>query len=237
MLNRRLRQGLVAMTASVLVASSAQSMIPVVDIGAIAQLIQQIQTMAQQLTTLQSHLAQAQAAYAAITGPRGMERLLSGTVRNYLPPDWQSMMNVLQSTSARYQALSASMQGIVRRDAYLTPAALAALTPAARAQIEQARASIATTQLIAEQALSATSARFGALQQLIDAIPRATDEKGVLDLQARIQVEQGMLANEQTKLTLALQSAQAEELARVQRNHERALEGLGSLRSLPPMGL
>ena len=109
MLNRRLRQGLLAIAASVLVASSAQSMIPVVDIGAIAQLIQQIQTMAQQLTTLQSHLAQAQAAYAAITGPRGMERLLSGTVRNYLPPDWQSMMNVLQSASARYQALSASM--------------------------------------------------------------------------------------------------------------------------------
>ena len=212
-------------------------MVPVIDATAIVQLVQQIQTMTQQLNTLRSHLAQAQAAYSAITGPRGMERLLTGTVRNYLPPDWQSMMGVLQNVSTQYRALSASLEAIERREAYLTPAALAALSPAVRAQIEQSRASLSTTQLIAEQALSASSARFASLQQLIDAIPRATDEKAVLDLQARIQVEEGMLSNEQTKVSLALQAAQAEELARVQRNHERALEGLGSFRALPPMGL
>jgi type IV secretion system protein VirB5 len=206
-------------------------------VAALLKLAVQVQTMAQQLTTLRNHLAQAQATYAAVTGPRGMERLLSGTVRNYLPPDWSSMMAVLQSSSTQYRALSSSLQDLVRRDAYLTPAVLAAMTPAARAQINEARTSIATTQLIAEQALAASSARFTSLQQLIDAIPRATDEKGVLDLQARIQVEQGMLANEQTKLTLALQAAQAEELSRVQRNRERAVEGLGSLRTLPSMGL
>jgi type IV secretion system protein VirB5 len=223
--------------AAVLVARGACAAIPVVDFASIAQLVQQLQTMAQQLTTLQNHLAQAREAYAAITGPRGMETLLEGTVRNYLPPDWQGMVSMLQSTSAQYRALSESLQQIIRRESYLTPAALAALTPAARAEVEEARQSIAATQLIAEQALAESSARFASLQQLIDAIPRATDEKGVLDLQARIQVEQGMLANEHTKLSLALQAAQAAEQARVQRNRERAVEGLGLLRTLPPMGL
>jgi type IV secretion system protein VirB5 len=223
--------------AAVLVARGACAAIPVVDFASIAQLVQQRQTMAQQLTTLQNHLAQAREAYAAITGPRGMENLLADTVRNYLPPDWQGMVSMLQSTSAQYRALSESLQQIIRRESYLTPAALAALTPVARAEVEEARQSIAATQLIAEQALAESSARFASLQQLIDAIPRATDEKGVLDLQARIQVEQGMLANEHTKLSLALQAAQAADQARVQRNRERAVEGLGSLRTLPPMGL
>ena len=63
---------------------SAQAQFAVVDIAAGLKLVSEIQTLQQQLSTLQSHLAQARSAYAAITGPRGMEQLLGGTVRNYL---------------------------------------------------------------------------------------------------------------------------------------------------------
>ena len=58
-----------------------------------------------------------------------------------------------------------------------------------------------------------------------------------MDLQARIAAEQGMLANEQTKLQVLHQAAQAEEWARVQRAREQAIADIGSLRSLPAMGL
>ena len=56
------------------------------------------------------------------------------------------------------------------------------------------------------QALEVTSERFASLQQLIDAIPGATDPKAVLDLQARIAAEQAMLQNEQTKLMVLYQA-------------------------------
>jgi len=46
-----------------------------------------------------------------------------------------------------------------------------------------------------------------------------------------------MLANEQTKLQVLYQAAQAEELAREQRMREQAISDIGSLRTLPPMGL
>jgi type IV secretion system protein VirB5 len=92
-------------------------------------------------------------------------------------------------------------------------------------------------QVMARQSLSATSDRFTAIQQLIDAIPRARDPKAIMDLQARISAEQGMLANEQTKLQVLHQAAQAEEWARVQRAREQAIADIGSLRSLPVMGL
>jgi type IV secretion system protein VirB5 len=237
MVTSRFRIALAAGTAAVVFATSAPAIIPVIDIRAIFQMVQQLSAMQAQLTTLQSHLAQARSAYQAITGGRGMENLLAGTARNYLPSDWQAMTDMVRGASAQYSALSNSLNQIVARNAYLTNAQLAALTPAARSQLEEQRRSVATLQTVAEEALSNTSGRFEALQQLIDAIPSATDEKGVLDLQARIGAEQGMLANEQTKLNLMLQAAQAAELARQQRNRERAVEGLGSLRALPPMGL
>ena len=44
------------------------------------------------------------------------------------------------------------------------------------------------------------------MQTLINAIPSATDQKGILDLQARIQAEQGMLQTDQTKLHVLYQA-------------------------------
>jgi type IV secretion system protein VirB5 len=72
---------------------------------------------------------------------------------------------------------------------------------------------------------------------LIDAIPQATDEKGILDLAARIDAEEGMLQNEQTKLNVLGQAAQSGEWVRRQRARERAITDIGSLRTLPAMGL
>ena len=234
---RRLRTKLALSLLALSITVGAQAMIPVVDIGAITQLVTQIRALQDQLTTLRDHLAQARSAYQAITGRRGMENLLAGTVRNYLPADWQSMIAVMQNASAQYQQLSAALRQTMAQNAYLTPAQVAQLTPVARAQLEAQRRSVATLQTVAAQALSNTSARFAALQALINAIPGAADEKAVLDLQARIQAEQGMLANEHTKVGLLLQAVEAEDLARQQRDRERAIADIGSLRALPAMGL
>ncbi|MGH8262050.1 MAG: type IV secretion system protein, partial [Steroidobacteraceae bacterium] len=129
------------------------------------------------------------------------------------------------------------LDGAIRANAVLDAAALGRLSSVERDSLESSRRSAALLQVMAREALSNTSSRFASIQQLIDAIPRATDQKGILDLQARIQAEQGMLANEQTKLTVLHQAAQAEELARRQRVREQALSSVGRLSTLPPMGL
>ena len=71
-------------------------------------------------------------------------------------------------------------------NAVLTPEQLAALSPEDRAHVEATRRSTATLQALTEQALASTSGRFAALQELINAIPGATDPKAIMDLQARI---------------------------------------------------
>jgi type IV secretion system protein VirB5 len=228
---------LVAGLAMLAAVPAARAQMAVIDVRAIAQLAQQLNTMRQQLEAARAQLREAQQQSAALTGTRGMERLLAGQVRNYLPPDYAALEAALRGTRGAYAALAADVQAATDRNAVLTPAQLAALTPAERAPLEDARRSAALLEATARQALVTTSARFASLQQLIDAIASARDPKAIAELQARIAAEQGMLVNEQTKLGVLYQAAQAEEWARKQRARERALADVGSLRRLPPLGL
>ena len=232
------RFALIAVSLLITVGSpSVRAQWAVIDVGAIAQLIEQIATMYQQLETARSTLRQAEQQYRAATGGRGMERLLSGTDRNYLPANWAQLEATMRSADRTYQALGSRLQSILNDNALLSAERVGALSPLERQQLDAARRSAALFQATSRQALETTSSRFQALQQLVDAIPSAQDEKGILDLQARIAAEQAMLANEQTKLAVLHQVAQAEEMARNQRIREQALADIGSLRRLPPMGL
>lgn len=219
------------------IAPAAHAQWAVVDVGAIAQLVQQVNTMRQQLETTREQLNQARQTLDSMRGGRGMERLLAGTTRNYLPADWQQLAAVLDQTSTRYGTLAAELQRLVRLNAILTPQQISGLSQTERDEVETARRSAAILQALTREALSSTSRRFDSIQQLIDAIPRANDQKAILDLQARIQAEQGMLQNEATKLGVLYQASQAEEWARRQRVRELAIASIGSLRDLPPLGL
>jgi len=234
---RKVRWLLICVFIGLGITPGAQAQWAVVDVGAIAQLVQQVNTMRQQLETTRDQLQQARDTLDSMRGGRGMEQLLSGAARNYLPPDWQQLAAVLDQASNGYGALAAELRRLINTNAILTPQQVSALSPAERSQLEAARRSAAMLQALTREALSATSRRFESIQQLIDAIPRASDQKGILDLQARIQAEQGMLQNEATKLGVLYQAAQAEEWARRQRVREQAIASIGSLRDLPPLGL
>jgi type IV secretion system protein VirB5 len=220
-----------------LLAPAAHAQFAVIDVGAIAQLVQQVATLRDQLTTARDQLTEARSTLESMRGGRGMEQLLSGTVRNYLPSDWAALEAAVRQANANYQRLGAEIRVVLDANAVLTAAQIAVLSQAERGQVEAARRAAAMLQVLTREALSSTSARFAALQELIQAIRGAEDQKAVLDLQARIAAEQGMLQNEQTKLDVLYRAAQAEEWARVQRAREQAIADVGSLRRLPPMGL
>lgn len=209
----------------------------VVDVGAITQLIEQARTMQEQLSTARHQLAQAEASYRSMTGRRGMDRLLTGVPRNYLPREWRDFAEVLSQTSVSYGAISREMQRIITANSVLTTRQLEALSNTDRELLASARRSKAMVQVLTREALGRTSERFGSIQQLIDAIGRAEDPKAVMDLQARIQAESTMLVNENTKLEVLFQLARAEEDARELRTREAAIDAFGSLRDLPPLGL
>lgn len=209
----------------------------VVDVGAITQLIQQVRTMQEQLSTARNQLSQAEAAYRSMNGGRGMERLLGHVPRNYLPSEWGDLLEVLGQTSVSYGAIAREMQRVITANSVLTADQLGALSRTDRELLEDSRRSKAMLQVMTREALGRTSDRFSSIQELIDAIGRANDPKAVMDLQARIQAESTMLINENTKLQVMYQLAQAEEAARELRAREEAINAFGSLRDLPPIGL
>jgi len=215
----------------------AHAQFAVIDVASIGQLVQEVSQLEQQVATARSQLAQAQSEYSAITGGRGMQLLLSGTVRNYLPTDWTSLSQVMSGSSGSYPTLAASYAALVSANAVLTPAQVAMLSPDQQAQLAAARASPAMLQATARAALANSSDRFTALQQLITALGGAADQKASLDLTARITAEQGMLQNESTKLQVLYQVAQSQEWSRAQSVREQAIADQGSLRQLRPMGL
>lgn len=199
---------------------AAHAQFAVIDVASVSQLISEVKTLEEQLSTAKADLAQAQSAYQSTVGDRGMQGLLTGTVRNYLPSDWQALQQALQSPGGGYPGLSAALNSAMTANAVLSAQQVAGLSPAATQQLQADRQTVALTQAVAHQALYTTSMRFASLQQLIDAISRAGDQKAVLDLHARIAAESGMLQNEQTKLQVLYQSLQAEQWANEQRARE-----------------
>ncbi len=218
-------------------APAAHAQWAVIDVNAIVQLTQQVSVLRQQLTTAESELSLAQNTFSAMTGSRGMQNLLSGTARNYLPTSLGDLQAVLQGTSGTYGALSASVTSLVQTNAVLSAQQVSQLSPALQARLLAARNANALLQAIAGSAMSTASSRFSSLQQLITAIGTASDQKGALDLQARIAAEQSMLQNDQAKLAVLAQAAEGQRAAALQAAQEQAIADVGSFRSLPPMGL
>jgi type IV secretion system protein VirB5 len=216
----------VALTLLFSAAPAARAQFAVIDVASLSQLVSEVQVLEQQLATARKELSQAQTEYQSITGARGMGRLVAGTVRNYLPPDWATLQGALQG-SARYPRLSADLQDAVKAGAVLSGQQLAALSPAASAQLQAVRQTVALLQSLSHESLANSSGRFASVQQLIDAIAQAVDQKAILELQARITGEEDMLQNEHTKLQVLYQGVQAQDWANAQRVRELIVAGHG----------
>jgi type IV secretion system protein VirB5 len=209
------------------VAPRAQAQFAVIDVSALAQLLQQVQTLNQALNTARGQLSQAQQEFQSITGTRGMQNLLSGTVRNYLPGNMTDLTSALSQVNSGYAGLSSAIQAAVQANTVLSTQQLAALPANQQARISAWRSTIALLQGITSSALANSSSRFAAIQQLIGTIGSASDQKAALDLQARIAAESGMLQNEQTKLQSLYQVAQAQQWANTQQDRESVISGHG----------
>jgi type IV secretion system protein VirB5 len=198
----------------------------VVDAPAIVQLIQEVETLEQQLQTAKDQLQQARQALQTMTGARGMENLLSGTVRNYLPTNWAGIGAAINGAGA----LGNQVQNTVNASAILTPQQLAALSPGAQLILD-ARQWNALRSTATQTAFANSSDRFASLQSLISSIGAAGDQKAILDLQARINGELGMLENEQTKLQMLVHSVDAQDAILKLKTREQVVNGHGRFES------
>jgi type IV secretion system protein VirB5 len=218
-------------------ARPAAAQFAVIDPAALVQLLIQVQQLAQQVAVAQQTVTQAQQAYAAVTGGRGMQFLAPNLQRNYLPTNWAQLTGAMAGAGGPYGALGSDVSATVLRNAVLSPGQIAFLSAAEADSLNQRRRSVALLEALSRAALANTSDRFNSLQTLITGIGAAADEKAILDLQARIGAEQGMLANEATKLQELYQAAEVQAATERQRADEKLINDIGRLNQLPPMGL
>ncbi len=211
---------LIAAAVFIVGAPAAHAQFAVIDVAAVTQLVTEVQNLEQALNVAQAQLR-------SMTGDRGMEELLAGTNRNYLPTDWSQLTAALNGTSSAYTALSGAIQQALTEDAVLTPQQVGTLSPGAQQQLTENRNTAALLQGVSRQALANASGRFTDLQQLITTIGTASDQKAILDLNARIGAEQVMVENERTKLAMLVAAAEAQHWTDEEQDRERAIAEQG----------
>ena len=219
-----------AIAAALFTVAPAEASIPVIDIAAVRQLIQDAISWQHQLQAMQAQLAQLQQTRTALTGARGMEQLLRQTVadRNYLPADWVSLGSLANGGTAGYGEIAARVATLLKSNSRLTDADLARLSSDARAMLVSARQLASTNEALTQVAYERSSTRFTALGQLIDRIGTAGDAKAIADLQGRIAAEQAMLSNEAVKLQSLAYSAEATRVSAEVSRREAVVRGHGS---------
>lgn len=226
----RLRARLAAVLLAALAAAPAMAQFAVIDVASIAQLVQQVRLLTEQLAQARAQLLQAQTLYQSMTGTRGMQLLLGNPVANYLPSDWNTLLLASQGQGS-YAALANGVSQAIAQNSVLSAAQMALLSADEQALITSGRQNAALAQSLAQQSLANASSRFADVQGLSTAIGTTTDQKAVLELQATLAAEVGMLQGEQTKLQVLERAVQAQQQSAGERERELVIAGHGDFAS------
>lgn len=206
--------------------SQAQAGIPVIDGANLAQAMQQVMAwaeqykqMAEQIDQYAKQIEQARKTYDSISGIRNMgdlaNTLTDQGLRQYLPQEYQALLSngvgqwrEIRDANRRFDlAMSNLSRSNSASQAFHQMANMAAINRAA-----------------SEQAYNRASQRFTVIQQLMNKVNQAPDQKDILDLQGRIQAEHAMLQNEGNKLQALTQLAMAQKDMQAQQNAEISME-------------
>lgn len=206
---------------------TTHAQIPVTDAASLAQQIQQVAAWGQQIEAMRNQITNQQLLYGSLNGSRGIGQLLNNpALRDSLPSNWQQVYASVMSGG--YAGLTGSAKSI--RDAnaiYQCPSTLP------QDQLQRCYREMNKTaqdKAFASDAYSSAQKRLDNIQSLMGQIDNATDQKTILDLQVRIQSEQAMIQNEQTKLQMFKMMSDAEDKLIAQQKHEQDLKDVSNKR-------
>lgn len=212
----------------IFIVSEPRAELPVIDFTAALNAAQELESWAQQakqmqqeITTMTQQLQQIQMLYTSVTGGPNTLTHLSKLGNNasfyqYLPNDYQQ---VLQSGYAGWQAINQINQ-------FADPKASGLSGQGLEAMMQRAM-QISSNVGMMQQAYSSAAQRISNLQTLLNQVDATPDAKSIQDLQGRIQAEQTLLQNEQSRLQLLGQLADLQRDQEVQRAQQAAIAATG----------
>jgi type IV secretion system protein VirB5 len=186
--------------------------IPVFDTSTYVQALAQVQNTVKMIDQGKQQIQQAQDSFNSLSKLTNVNsiapQLLNSQVRNLLPNTTIDVATLTGGDLTKLGSLSGLASNIQSRYA-LTPSGSSADAAYAQA-LKEATGSAAATAAMGENTLSVAQTRMQGLDQLRAQLDNAKDPKDVMDLQARVAVEQAQLQNDMIKMQ-AIQMAQAGE--------------------------
>jgi type IV secretion system protein VirB5 len=150
--------------------------------------------------------------YRSLNGIRGMADLVNNpALRQYLPADYKQILDAgygdWQTIRDLNKITDMSNSGLSQGSDVVT-------------LFNKVAKQTAVNEAMYEAAYKRASQRFDDIQVLLDKVNDAPDAKDMADLQGRIQSEQVMMANEQSKLAMLTSLSQAQKDLRNQQSLE-----------------
>jgi len=222
----RFRLAAVALAAFVPLASfttgSHAQGIPVIDI---ANLIQTITQVLNDITKIANQVEQIEALQNQLASINGMRNLGSvydsAALKNYVPANAYNLVNAVDSSG--YGGLTATSKTL--RDAQMIYNCLDR-SGSARTDCQAGLAQPYQQKGLLQDAMQAASGRLDQIKSLMTQINGTSDQKAVLEIQARIGAENAMLAHEMSQVQMLAGMADSEERIARARDRERQAEML-----------
>ena len=202
-------------------ASQAQG-IPVIDIANLIQTITQVLNDVTKIANQVEQIEALQSQLASINGMRNLGNVFdSSALKNYVPANAYNLVNAVDSSG--YGGLTSTSKTL--RDAQMLYNCLDR-AGSARTECQAALAQPYQQKGLLQDAMKAASGRLDQIKSLMTQINGTSDQKAVLEIQARIGAENAMLQHEMSQVQMLTGMADSEERIARSRDRERQAEML-----------
>jgi type IV secretion system protein VirB5 len=202
--------------------SSHAQGIPVIDIANLIQTIQQVMNDITEISNQVEQINQLQAQVSSMNGTRMLGTAYDNPLlHNYVPANAYSVVNAVGTTG--YGGLSPTAKSL--RDAGMLYNCMD-LSGTARTTCQATLAQPYQQKGLLQDAMSAASGRLAQINALMGQINSTSDQKSALEIQARIGAENALLAHEMSQVQMLQGMADSEERIARSRDRERQYETL-----------
>ena len=181
--------------------------IPVIDVSSIAQQIIQVEHMVRQIEQLQEQITLSHQELKNISGVRGLGNIIDSAYDKSVSVNPNRLLQSENIKNARQIGLTGDLATLYDTQNINSATALAQ----------------------SQKSLEQSKERFNALSVLLDKVNDSPEQKDILDLQARISVEQAFLQNEMIKLSMLQSETEAKKSIQEQKIQQMRLRSGGSL--------
>ena len=201
--------------------SQAQG-IPVIDIANLIQTITQVLNDVTKIANQIEQIEALQSQLASINGMRNLGNVFdSYALKNYVPANAYNLVNAVDTSG--YGGLTATSKTL--RDAQMLYNCLDR-AGSSRTECQATLAQPYQQKGLLQDAMKAASGRLDQIKSLMTQINGTSDQKAVLEIQARIGAENAMLQHEMSQVQMLTGMADSEERIARSRDRERQAEML-----------